>query len=68
MPAVSTPAPASPPALPAVPDRHPIWIGYDPAGGPDVAVEGVFERTESGLRFLGFAPIGVVILAKEALK
>lgn len=68
MPAIVTHAPASPPALPAVPDRHPIWIGYDPAGGPDTVVHGVFERTEAGLRFLGFAPIGVVAQARGALK
>lgn len=48
-------APASPPALP---DRYPIWIGYDPAEGPDKAI--VVEITErGGRRFLGFIPAEV---------
>lgn len=60
MPDVSTSAPSAPAAPPPMipPNRYPIWIGYDPAEGPDQAI--VVEITERGGRFLGFVPAAVV--------
>ena len=52
--------------LPPLPDRYPIWIGYDPAEGHDQAI--VVEITERGGRFLASVPAAAVAEAVALAK